>query len=75
MKKYGISVIALTANIIAVNPIVWKRVETGDYVIVLASPEVFLQYTSVFLFRTARNKCSTFNKRLVCITIDEVYLI
>ena len=49
MEKYGISVIALTANTIAANPEVWKKVEAGNYFVILASPKVLLQYASVFL--------------------------
>ena len=75
MKKYGILVVALKADVIAADPTVWKRVEAGDYAFVLTSLEVLLQYASVFLLYTIRNKCSAFNKRLICIAIDEAHLI
>lgn len=75
MKKYSIFIVALTANIIVVYPTVWKRVKTGDYAIVLASLEIFLQYVFVFLFCNIHNRGSAFNKHLVCIAIDEMHLI
>lgn len=52
MKKHGISVIALTADAIAADPEVWKKVEAENYFVILASPEMLLQYASVFLLRT-----------------------
>ena len=45
------------------------------YSIVLASPKVFLQYVSVFMLRTVREKSSVFTKRLACIAVDEAHLI
>lgn len=76
IKKYGILVVALTANVIAINPTVWKKIEaTRDYAIVLASQELLLQYASVFFLCTLCNKYSAFNKCLAYIAIDEAYLI
>lgn len=53
----------------------WKQVEAEIYSIVLASPEMLLQYASVFLLRTIWDKFSAFIKQLACITVDEAYLI
>ncbi len=75
IEKHGISVVALTSNMIAANPRVWKQVETGDFSVILASPEILLQYASVFLFRTVCNRSSLFTKRLACIAIDEAHLV
>lgn len=75
MEKHGILVIALTTDTIAADPEVWKKVEAGDYSVILASPEVLLQYASVFLLRTVRNRGSAFTKRLACIAVDEAHLV
>lgn len=75
IEKHGTSVVALTSDAIAADPQVWKRVEARAYSIVLASPEVLLQYASVFLLRTIRDRSSAFTKRLACITVDEAHLI
>ncbi len=64
MKKYGILVVALTANIIPTNFIVWKKVEVENYAIFLVSLEVLLQYASVFFFCIVCNKYNIFNKCL-----------
>lgn len=45
------------------------------YSIVLTSPEVLLQFASIFIFRTMRNRASTFSKKLAYIAIDDAYLI
>lgn len=75
MEKHDILVITLTANAIATDPEVWKKVEAENYSIILASPKVLLQYASIFLFCTVRNRDSAFTKRLACIAIDEAYLV
>ena len=75
MKKYGLLVVALISDVIAANPIIWKKIEAGDYAHILALSEVLLQYVSVFVLYTIWNRYSVFNKHLVCITIDEAYLI
>ncbi len=49
--------------------------EAGDFFVILASPEILLQYASVFFLRTVRNRSSPFTKRLACIAIDEAHLV
>ncbi len=60
---------------IATNPGVWKQVKASDFSIILASPEILLQYASVFLLCIVCNRSSLFTKCLAYITIDEAYLI
>lgn len=62
-------------NVIAVNSTIWKKIETGNYTIVFALVEVFLQYIFILLFYTLQNKCGIFTKYLVYIRIDKAYLI
>lgn len=51
IKKYGILVVVLIANVIVADPTIWKKIKAEDYVVVFASPEVFLQYASIILLR------------------------
>ena len=75
MEQHGILVIAFTANAIAVNPEVWKKVEAGNYFVILASPKVLLEYASVFLLCMIWNRRSAFTKRLACIAVDKAHLV
>ena len=75
MEKHGISVIALTANAIAADPEVWKKVEIENYSVILILPEVLLQYASIFLLCKVWNRGSVFTKRLAYIAVDEAHLI
>lgn len=75
IEKQDTFVITLMSNTIAADPQVWKRIKTGAYSIVLAFPEVLLQYTSIFILYTVWDRSSAFTKRLAYIAIDEVHLI
>ncbi len=50
MKKYGILVVALIADIIATDPTIWKKVEAGDYAVILGLLEVLLRMPPSFSF-------------------------
>ncbi len=49
--------------------------EAGDFSVIFTSPEILLQYASVFLFRPVCNMSSLFTKRLACIAIDKAHLV
>ncbi len=75
MEKHGILVVALTSDMIAANPGIWKRVEAGNFSVILASLKILLQYAFVFLLRTVCNRSSPFTKHMAFIAIDEAYLV
>ncbi len=50
IKKYGILVVALIVDVIAADPTVWKRVEAGDYAIVLSHRRYFCNMLPSFSF-------------------------
>ena len=44
----GISAVALILNVVAKDPGIWKRVDKGEYSVVIGSPEVLLSPRSLF---------------------------
>lgn len=75
IKKQGLFVTALTSNIIAVNAQGWKSVKIGAYSIILASHEILLHYTSIYILHTVKDRSSAFTKKPACITINKAHLI
>lgn len=75
LAEKGVSTIALTAKLTVEDADLWKRVEDGDYSIVLASPEILLRDGSHFWQVTIRNKGNRFYKQLAAIIVDECHLI
>lgn len=72
----GISAVALTAAAVKEDYTIWKRIDNGEFSIVLASPETLLATGSHFLTVTIGGKTSNaFCKRLACIAVDETHLI
>ena len=70
----GISAVALISNVVAKDPGIWKRVDKGEYSVVIGSPEVLLGPRSLFWQRTMRNRNNEFCQQLACIVVDEAHL-
>ncbi|MCJ1262449.1 hypothetical protein MMC22_002319 [Lobaria immixta] len=72
----GINAVALTAAAVKEDYTLRKRIDNGEFSIVLASPEILLATGSHFLTVTIAGKTSNaFCKRLACIAVDEAHLI
>lgn len=48
MQKKGINVVALTSRNAAMDKKIWKNIREGIYLVVLASPKILFQPTSMF---------------------------
>lgn len=75
LTSLNIPTMVLMADYIQNNPQVWSCLKTEVYSVVLASPEVFLVYGSMFLLCIICNRLCAFTKRLACIAIDKAHLI
>lgn len=42
LKKYGILIIILIANVKAIDYIVWKKIEAENYIVIFASSKILL---------------------------------
>lgn len=60
MQKKRITVIALISRNIAIDNKIWKYIEEGIYLIVLALPEIILQLTTIFWLSILREKSNIF---------------
>ena len=54
---------------------IWKNIEEGVYSVVLVSPEIFFQPTSIFWLSIMRERSNIFCQQLACIAVDETHLI
>lgn len=75
MEKHSILVITFTPDAIVADPKVWKKVEVGNYSVILVMPKMLLQYAYIFLLCTVQNRGSAFTKWLACIAVNEAHLV
>ena len=75
MQKKGINIVALTSKNATIDKEIWKNVGGGVYSVVLASPEIFFQLTSMFWLSIIREISNAFCQQLACITVDQAHLI
>ena len=75
MNGYGVRAVAVTSEVLADNPSLWKNIEEGQYDMIFISPELLVGSGSYFWKSIAKNKKSAFIRRLRLIVVDEVHCI
>ena len=71
----NIKVVALTAENTKADPILWTKVNRGEYDLVYATPEVLMDKRGHFATSTVRKPGRIFLKNLVAVAVDECHLI
>lgn len=75
LRQKNVSALAFTAVAIKVDPNIWKRLEQREYLVIFIFSKIVFTLQSHFWKYIIGKKSNEFYYHLVCIAIDEVYLI